>query len=62
MTVMLKLWVFLNEDSKAEKAGLKIGDKICKVDGEDVTGWSISEVRNKIIGEVKYKRQSFRAA
>ena len=42
---------FLNEDSKAEKAGLKIGDKICKVDGEDVTGWSISEVRNKIIGE-----------
>ena len=42
---------FLNEDSKAEKAGLKIGDKICKVDGENVTGWSISEVRNKIIGE-----------
>lgn len=42
---------FVNEDSKAEKAGLKIGDKICKVDGEDVTGLSMSEVRNKIIGE-----------
>lgn len=42
---------FVNEDSKAEKAGLRIGDKICKVDGEDVTGLTVSKVREKVVGE-----------
>ncbi|MCD8180212.1 MAG: S41 family peptidase [Firmicutes bacterium] len=42
---------FAEEDSKAEKAGFKIGDKIYKVDGVDVTGWSMEQVRSVIIGE-----------
>jgi carboxyl-terminal processing protease len=39
------------EGSPAEKAGLKSGDKIYKVNGEDVTGWLIDNVREKLIGE-----------
>lgn len=42
---------FAEEDSKAEKAGFKIGDKIYKVDGKDMTGLSIDKVREHIIGE-----------
>lgn len=42
---------FVDENSKAKKAGLCVGDKICKVDGEDVTGLGVSELREKIVGE-----------
>ncbi len=42
---------FAEENSKAEKAGFMVGDKIYKVDGVDVTGWSMEEVRSVIIGE-----------
>ena len=62
MTVMLKLWVFSMRTVRLKKQDLKIGDKICKVDGKDVTGWSTSEVRNKIIGEENTSVRSFRAA
>jgi carboxyl-terminal processing protease len=35
----------------AEKAGIKAGDRILAVDGEDATGWSVLEAVNKIRGE-----------
>ncbi len=41
--------------NKAEQAGFKIGDKIVRVDGTDVVGWSTSDVRNKIVGDVNTK-------
>jgi carboxyl-terminal processing protease len=37
-------------DSPAEKAGLKSGDEIIAVDGQDVTGIDGEVVRNKIVG------------
>lgn len=42
---------FAENNDNAEKAGFKIGDKIYKVDGEDMTGQSMSYVRSKVIGE-----------
>ena len=42
---------FAAGNDKAQKAGFEIGDKIYKVNGEDVTGLGTSEVRNKIVGE-----------
>lgn len=42
---------FAEENSMAERVGFKIGDKIYKVEGFDVTGLSMSEVRDKIIGK-----------
>lgn len=41
---------FTDGNDNAEKAGFKVGDKICKVDGTDVTGWKMQEVREKVIG------------
>jgi carboxyl-terminal processing protease len=38
-------------DSPAERAGVKAGDKILKVDGVDAEGWSVIEAVNKIRGE-----------
>ena len=35
----------------AEKAGIRAGDRILAVDGEDATGWSVLEAVNKIRGE-----------
>ncbi len=42
---------FAEENGTAEKNGFKIGDKIYKVDGFDVTGLSMDEVRARVIGE-----------
>lgn len=42
---------FAESSDNAEKAGFKIGDKISKVNGQDVTGLTMSEVRSLIIGE-----------
>ncbi|MBQ8300900.1 MAG: S41 family peptidase [Clostridia bacterium] len=42
---------FVEENGTAEKNGFKIGDKIYKVDGVDVTGWTMEQVRSKVIGE-----------
>lgn len=42
---------FVEEDGVAQRAGFQEGDKIYKVDGEDVTGWKLSDVRSKIIGK-----------
>jgi carboxyl-terminal processing protease len=36
--------------SPAEQAGLKVGDEIVKVDGQDMTGLDAQEVRAKILG------------
>lgn len=36
--------------SPAEKAGLRSGDKVIAVDGEDVTGWDGEAVRQRVIG------------
>lgn len=43
---------FVEENGKAQEAGFMIGDKIAKVNGVDVEGWSLSDVRDRIIGEV----------
>lgn len=43
---------FVEENGKAEESGFKVGDKIAKVNGVDVEGWSISDVRDRIIGEI----------
>lgn len=43
---------FVEENSLAQKSGFKIGDKIVKVNGIDVIGNSITEVRNLVIGEL----------
>ncbi|MDO5332232.1 MAG: S41 family peptidase [Bacillota bacterium] len=42
-------------DSPADKAGLKAGDKITKVDGEDVLGLTADEVKTRVRGEVNSK-------
>jgi carboxyl-terminal processing protease len=38
-------------NTPAEKAGIKAGDRILAVNGEDATGWSVLEAVNKIRGE-----------
>ena len=43
---------FVEENGLAEESGFMVGDKIVKVDGTDVVGWSLDDVRNKVIGEV----------
>lgn len=43
---------FVEENSLAEKSGFRIGDKITKVDGINVVGSSMTEVRNLIVGEL----------
>lgn len=42
---------FVEGNDNAEKAGFKVGDRIYKVDGTDVTGWKMDDVRAKVIGE-----------
>ncbi len=39
------------DDSPAEKAGIRPGDKILAVNGEDARGWSVIQAVNKIRGE-----------
>lgn len=39
------------DGSPAERAGIRPGDKILAVDGEDARGWSVIEAVNKIRGE-----------
>ncbi len=43
---------FVEDNSLAEQSGFKIGDKIVSVDGINVVGSSITEVRNLIVGEL----------
>ncbi|MEE8047043.1 MAG: PDZ domain-containing protein, partial [Dehalococcoidia bacterium] len=38
-------------NTPAEKAGIRAGDRILAVDGEDALGWSVLEAVNKIRGE-----------
>lgn len=38
------------KDSPSEKAGLLSNDRIVSIDGEDTTGWSVSDVVDKIRG------------
>lgn len=39
------------KSSPADKAGLKVGDKIMKVDGQSVVGWDLESIAQKILGE-----------
>ncbi len=39
------------DNSPAERAGIRPGDKILAVDGEDARGWSVIEAVNKIRGQ-----------
>lgn len=43
---------FVEENSLAEQSGFMVGDKIVKINGTDVVGWSVTDIRGKIIGEV----------
>ena len=43
------------DDSPARQAGLQAGDVIESIDGEDVTGWTTSQVASAIRGEVGTK-------
>lgn len=43
---------FSEENSLAEKSGFRIGDKIVKVDGINVVGNSVAEVKNLVVGEI----------
>lgn len=43
---------FVEENSLAEKSGFKPGDKFVKVDGINVVGSSVTEVRNLIVGDL----------
>ena len=40
-----------HRNSPAEKAGIKVGDRIVAVDGEDATSWTVTEAVLKIRGE-----------
>lgn len=40
-----------HRNSPAERAGIKVGDRIVAVDGEDATGWTVTEAVLKIRGE-----------
>ena len=40
-----------HRNSPAEKAGILVGDRIVAVDGEDATGWTVTEAVLKIRGE-----------
>ncbi len=43
---------FAEENGTAQKSGFMIGDLIVEVDGVDVVGASITEVRNLVVGEL----------
>lgn len=43
---------FVEENGLAEKSGFKIGDMIVAVDGKNVVGSSVTEVRNLVVGEL----------
>ena len=43
---------FVEENGLAEKSGFRVGDKIVKVDGINVVGSSITEVKNLVVGEI----------
>ena len=43
---------FVEENSLAEQSGFMVGDKIVRVNGTDVVGWSYDDIRKLIIGEI----------
>ncbi len=43
---------FVEENGLAEQSGFMLGDKIIAVDGIDVVGSSVTEVRNLVVGEL----------
>ncbi len=43
---------FVEENGLAEQSGFKIGDMIVEVDGKNVIGCSVTEVRNLVVGEL----------
>ena len=42
---------FTEGSDNAQKAGFKLGDIFVKINGEDVTGMGVSEIRDRVIGE-----------
>lgn len=42
---------FPSGSDNAQKAGFEVGDKIVKVDGNDVTGLDLQSVRDRLVGE-----------
>lgn len=43
---------FVEENGLAQQSGFKVGDRIVAVNGIDVVGASVSEVRNLVVGEL----------
>lgn len=43
---------FVEEGGLAQQSGFKIGDRFLEVDGVNVVGWSVTEVRNVVVGEL----------
>ena len=43
---------FVEEGGLAEQSGFRIGDRIVSVNGKDVIGFSVAEVRSLVIGEL----------
>ena len=43
---------FAEENSLAERTGFKIGDRIIKIDGTDVSSKSLDEIRNTLMGSI----------
>lgn len=48
----VKIVGFVEENSLAQRSGFKEGDRIVRVDGINVVGSSITEVRNLVVGEL----------
>ncbi|MBQ2663006.1 MAG: S41 family peptidase [Clostridia bacterium] len=42
---------FAEGSDNAQKAGFKIGDVFSKINGEDVTGMGVDEIRERVVGE-----------
>lgn len=43
---------FAEENSLAEKTGFKIGDKIIRIDGKDVSNKTLNEIKTSLMGEI----------
>lgn len=43
---------FVEEGGLAQESGFMVGDRFLEVDGVNVVGWSVTEVRNLVVGEL----------
>lgn len=43
---------FVEEGGLAQQSGFMVGDRFIEVDGVNVVGWSVTEIRNLVVGEL----------